>query len=79
VKAPLVVPADPFDDRQLELVSGSPRTIGDQLGLERVHERFRERIVVGVSGGSERREDPVIIEGVVEVVAGVLPGLPRSE
>ena len=78
MQAAVVVPADPLDDRQLELVARAPDAIGDQLGLERVHERFRERVVVGVAGRSERREDPVVVEGVVEVVAGVLGGFQRS-
>ena len=47
---PLVVePADPLDDRQLGLLVGAPDAVGDQLGLEAVDERFRERVVITVA------------------------------
>ena len=34
VEAVVVEPADPFDDRELELGPGAPDTVGHQLGLE---------------------------------------------
>ena len=45
VQPAVVEPADIGDGRELELRAGSPHAIGDQLGLERVHERFGERVV----------------------------------
>src|SRR4051794_14450574 len=40
VKAPPVVPADPLDDRHLELVARAPDALRDQLGVERIDERL---------------------------------------
>jgi hypothetical protein len=42
VQAIVVVPADVFDDRLLELRLGAPHAIGDQLGLEGVDEALGE-------------------------------------
>ena len=38
VQAVVVKPADVLDDGQLELRSGAPDAVGDQLRLERIHE-----------------------------------------
>ncbi len=40
VQARVVEPADPFDDRELELRAGPSDAVGDELGLERVDERL---------------------------------------
>jgi hypothetical protein len=48
VQAGGVVPADVLDDGELELRSGPPDAVGDQLGLEAVDERLGERVVVRV-------------------------------
>ena len=37
VQAGVVVPADPFDRGELELGSGAPDPVGDQLGLVGIH------------------------------------------
>jgi hypothetical protein len=37
-------PADVFDGGELELGSGAPDAVGDQLGLETVDERFGQRV-----------------------------------
>jgi hypothetical protein len=42
-------PADVFDDGELELRSGLPDAVGDQLGLEAVDEPLRERVVIGIA------------------------------
>ena len=66
---PLVVePADPLDDRQLGLLVGAPDAVGDQLGLEAVDERFRERVVLTIAGRAERPGDVVVIERLRVVV-----------
>ena len=46
VQPAVVEPADVGDDAELELRVRSPHAVGDQLGLERVHERFGERVRV---------------------------------
>src|ERR687887_161808 len=38
VQPAVVEPADVFDDRELELAAGAPDAVGDQLGLEGIHE-----------------------------------------
>jgi hypothetical protein len=38
VQAIMVKPADVLHDSELKLRAGAPHAIGDQLGLERVHE-----------------------------------------
>jgi hypothetical protein len=62
VQAALVVPADPFDDRELELGAGAPHAVGDQLRLERVDEALGERVVVRVAGQADRREHAGVVE-----------------
>jgi hypothetical protein len=49
MKASLVVPGDPSRGRELELVAGLPDTVGDQLGLKAVDERFSERVVIRIA------------------------------
>lgn len=44
VKPTTVVPPDPSGDRELELIAGLPDAVGDQLGLEGVHEGLGERV-----------------------------------
>ena len=44
-----VEPGDVFDDRQLQLRSGAPHAIADELGLEAVDERVREGVVERVA------------------------------
>jgi hypothetical protein len=65
---PTAIPADPSGDRELELIAGLPDAVGNQLRLERVHEGLGERVVIRVAGRPQRREDPVVVEGVVEVL-----------
>jgi hypothetical protein len=72
VQAAGVEPRDVLDDRELKLVLGAPDAVGDQLGLEGVHERFRERVVERVADGPDRRGDVVIVERLGVVAAGVL-------
>jgi hypothetical protein len=38
MQAGVVEPADPLDDRQLELEAAAPDAVGDQLGVEGVDE-----------------------------------------
>src|SRR3954454_17840457 len=78
VQAGGVEPANVFDDRQLELGAGAPDSVGDQLGLEAVDEALGHRVVVGVADRSDRAEYLVVVEDLLEGVAGVLPGLNRS-
>ncbi len=61
----MVQPADVFDDGEFELGAGAPHTVGDQLGLEAVDEALGERVVVGVTDRSDRRQDPVVVEDLV--------------
>ena len=56
------------DDREFGLVVGAPDAVGDQLGLEAVDERFRERVVITISGRAERCEHVVIVERLGVVV-----------
>jgi hypothetical protein len=44
VDAGAVKPADVLDDGELELGAGAPDAIADELGLERVDERFGQRV-----------------------------------
>jgi hypothetical protein len=44
VQAVVVKPGDPLDDGELELAAGAPHAIANQLGLERVDERFSQRV-----------------------------------
>ena len=67
-----VEPGDPLDDRELELASGSPDAVGDQLGLEGVDERFGHSVVVGIADRSDRLQDAVIVELLLEEKARVL-------
>jgi hypothetical protein len=62
VEAVVVEPADVLDDGELELGSGAPDAIGDELGLEAVDEAFGQRVVVGVADGSDRGEHTVVGE-----------------
>jgi hypothetical protein len=40
MESAVIEPADVFDDGELELGSGAPDAVGDQLGLEAVNERL---------------------------------------
>ena len=40
----VVEPGNVLDDRELELAARAPDAVTDQLGLEAVDERFRERV-----------------------------------
>ena len=42
----MVVPADPFDDGELQLRAGAPDAVADQLGLEAVDEALGHRVVI---------------------------------
>jgi hypothetical protein len=44
VQTVVVKPADVLDDPELELRSGAPHTVGDQLGLEAVEEALGHRV-----------------------------------
>ena len=60
VEPVVVEPADALDDGELELAAVAPDAVGDQLGLEGVHEGLGERVVVGVADAADRREHAVI-------------------
>ena len=50
-----VVPPDPFQGRQFELFDGPPGPAAvDQLGFVETVDRLSQRVVVGVSDGSDR-------------------------
>ena len=72
VKAVVVEPADPLDDRQLGLLDRAPGAVGDQLGLEGVDERLGQGVVVSVPGRAEGAEDVALVEGLGELGRGVL-------
>jgi len=44
VEPRVVVPPDPPGDRDLDLCAGAPDAVCDQLRLERVDQRFGERV-----------------------------------
>src|SRR3954447_7240478 len=44
VQAGVVEPADPLEDRELELGAGLPDAVGDQLGLEGIDKALGERV-----------------------------------
>jgi len=44
VQAVVVEPGYVLDDGELELGARAPHAVGDQLGLERVHERLGHRV-----------------------------------
>ena len=53
----VVVPVDPFDDRDLEFAACSPWPVeGDELGFERAVQRFGNRAVIGVADRADRGE-----------------------
>ena len=55
-QAPRVVPGDPFQRRELDLVHPFPRPASSDLfGLVQADDRFRERVVVRISGAADRR------------------------
>src|SRR5919109_2294890 len=68
----VVNPADVLDHRQLELRSGAPDAVGDQLGLEAVDERLGERVLVGVTDRADRGQHAVIGQRLGVVDRGVL-------
>lgn len=72
MQAVVVEPADPFDDRELEVLETGPVAAGDELGLERVDDALGERVVVGVAGRADRRQDAVIVNALTSA------GLRRS-
>ena len=74
----MVVPADPFDDGELELAAGLPDAVADQLGLEGVDEALGHRVVRRVAGRSQGTEDVVVDERLGEVKARMLGGFTRS-
>jgi hypothetical protein len=49
VESAVVEPADVFDHGELELGSGGPDAVRDQLRLEGVDEALGERVVIGVA------------------------------
>jgi hypothetical protein len=69
VQAAVVEPADVLDDRELPRRAGPPDAVVDELRLEAVDEALGERVVVGVTGASDRSEDVLVGEGL-----GVVPG-----
>jgi len=72
VQADVVEPADPFNDRELELRAGLPDAVGDQLGLEGVDEALGQSVVIGVADRSDRAQHAVIVEDLLEGEARVL-------
>jgi hypothetical protein len=53
VQACAVEPAEVLDDGEFDLAAGAPDAIADELGLDRVDEGLRERVVVGVTDRPE--------------------------
>jgi len=78
VDALVVEPGDVLDDGELELRTGAPDAVADQLGLEAVDEALGGRVVVGIADGADRRSDAVVVEDLAVVERGVLPWLPAS-
>ncbi|HEX2393300.1 MAG TPA: hypothetical protein VHI77_10330, partial [Solirubrobacterales bacterium] len=62
VQALVVEPADVFDDGELELGSGAPGAVGDQLGLEGVDEALGYRVVIGVADRADGGEDAGVVK-----------------
>ena len=55
-QAPRVVPRDPFDCRELDLLYRLPRAAPtDLFGLVEPDDRVRERVVVRIAGATDRR------------------------
>ncbi len=55
VQAGVVVPVDPGDGGELEVVQAAPRPfVPDELGLVGADEALRERVVVGVADRADR-------------------------
>jgi hypothetical protein len=79
VQACVVEPADPLDDRELELGAGLPDAVGDELGLEGINERLGEGVVVGVADRSDRAEHAMVVEYLPEGIAGVFESRRRSD
>ena len=65
-------------DRQLELRPGAPDAVGDQLGLEAVDKRLRERIVIGIPDAADRGEHAVVAAGELRAAVGVVDELDIS-
>jgi hypothetical protein len=55
---PVVVPVDPAQGSQLQLVSAAPGTAMDDLGFVESVDRFGERIVVAVADASDEGSMP---------------------
>ena len=62
-ESPMVEPVDPLEGGVLEVVEASPwPTVSDEFGLVEADDRLGERIVIAVSSGSDRGDDPVFGE-----------------
>src|SRR5437899_3816739 len=67
-----VEPGNVLDDRELELAARAPDAVTDQLGLEAVDERFRERVVVRIADRPDRSEHAMVVEDLAVVIREVL-------
>ena len=73
VEASVVEPVDPFQGRDLDVVSGAPRASGfDQLGLVETVDGLGEGTVVAVAGRPDRCVDTRIEQPFGERDRGVL-------
>ena len=72
MQACVVEPAEVLDDRELELGSGLPDAIGDQLGLDRVDEALGERVIERVADRADGLQHLVVVENLAELDTGVL-------
>ena len=73
MEALVVEPGDVFDDSELELCSGAPDAVADQLGLEAVDEALRGRVIECIPDRADRGEHAVVVKGLAVIERGVLP------
>lgn len=78
VQAVVIEPSEILDDRELKLGARAPDAIGDQFGLERVHEALGEGVVERVADRADRLQHVVAIEQLREIQTGVLGGFKGS-
>lgn len=75
----VVVPVDPFEGGDLDLVGRLPGSAGfDQFGLVEADGGLGQGVVVGVADAADRRVDTSGGEAFGERDRGVLPWLPAS-
>ena len=63
MKATLVVPVDPAEGRQFNVLNGTPRSaLTHELGLLQAVDGFGESVVVAVALGSHRGNCTLVVE-----------------